>query len=186
MRRFRFACVRRRVVGFVAILSVGASLAGCGGGGEGGRGAVGGEAGGVAGKAAVGEPAATPVVGPHGGMLVPLGDGANQLEFVVDTGSTAVFAHVLDASGRTPVRVAQPRIDLKMLDVAEGNVVVYLVLAAKPDAKLGETLGDTPTFLGFAPELKGRAHFRAVVQRVEVGGKVYTDVPVTYPAATRP
>ena len=188
-RRTRIELVLRRAVAFFAVLSAGAYLAACGGGGEGGGG--GGEGGGGASGAAAKaegrtEPATTAAAGPHGGMLVPIGGGAYHLEFVVDTAETAVFAHVLDATGRTPVRVAQPRIDLKMLDLVEGNVEVFLVLAAKPDLKAGEKEGDTPTFLGFAPELKGRGHFRAVVQRVEVGGKVYTDIPVTYPAAARP
>lgn len=171
---------RRALRRACALVALGACLAACGGGGEGGGRQD-------SAKAQQGEVKATPaVVGPHGGMLVPLGDGAYHLEFVVDSSETAVFAHVIDASGRTPVRVAQPRIDLKMLDLVEGNVEVFLVLAAKPDLKRGEKDGDTPTFLGFAPELKGRGHFRAVVQRVEVGGKVFTDIPVTYPAAARP
>lgn len=123
---------------------------------------------------------------PHGGMLVELGDGAYHLEVVVDTGKTTVTAYVLDAAAKEPVRLSQGRIDLKMIDLVEGNAAVFTVLAAKASARTGETLDNTATFLGFVPELKGRGKFRAVVQRVAVGDRVFTDIPLSYPAEPRP
>ncbi|MBK7832798.1 MAG: hypothetical protein IPJ56_10750 [Gemmatimonadetes bacterium] len=138
---------------------------------------------GAAGAAgAVGRPSDEP---PHGGTLVALGGGAYHLEFVLDTATTILTAYVLDGATKEPVRLTQPRIDLKMLDLMEGNVEVYTVLAAKGSVKTGETVGNTATFMAFVPELKGRGRFRAVVQRVEVGEKVFTDIAVTFPAEAR-
>ena len=122
---------------------------------------------------------------PHGGMLVELGDGSYHLEFVLDTASTILTAYVLDGAAKEPVRLSQSRIDLKMLDLVEGNVEVFTVLAAKGSVRTGETVDNTATYMAFVPELKGRGHFRAVIQRVEVGENVFTDIPVTFPAEAR-
>lgn len=134
------------------------------------------------GAGAVGRPSDDP---PHGGTLVALGGGAYHLEFVLDTATTILTAYVLDGATKEPVRLTQPRIDLKMLDLMEGNVEVFTVLAAKGSVTTGETVGNTATFMAFVPELKGRGRFRAVVQRVEVGEKVFTDIAVTFPAEAR-
>jgi hypothetical protein len=126
---------------------------------------------------------ATARTAPHGGVLLALGDGRAHLEFVVDTAKGVVTAYVLDRDARTPVRPTQGRIDLTMHELVEGVPEVYTVLAGKANPRTQETIEDTSVFIGFVPQLVGRPAFRATVQRVEVAGEVFSDIPLAYPGA---
>jgi hypothetical protein len=114
-------------------------------------------------------------------MLVTLGDGRAHLELVVDTAKGVVTLHILDRDAKSPLRLSQGRIDLTMHDLVEGVPEAYTVLAGKADPRTKETLEDTSVFIGFVPQLVGRGEFRATVQRVDVGGEVFTDIPLTFP-----
>ncbi|MEP7383365.1 MAG: hypothetical protein ABI910_16880 [Gemmatimonadota bacterium] len=122
---------------------------------------------------------------PHGGMPIEV-EGVAQLEFNVDTTHGLVLVHVLDGAAKEPVRFTQGRIDLTMLDLVEGVTEVNTVLAATSNPKTNESFDKTSVFLGFVPQLVGRGNFKARVQRIEVGGQVFTDIPLTYPPAGLP
>lgn len=122
-----------------------------------------------------------PLKAPHGGMLVAVGNGVAQLEFLVDSTQGVVVVHVLDGAAKEPIRLTQGRIDLTMLDLVEGAGDVSTVLAAKANPKTNETFDSTSVFVGFVPQLVGRPRFRARVQRLEIGGQIFTDIPVSYP-----
>lgn len=125
--------------------------------------------------------ATAPLTAPHGGMLVAVGKGVAQLEFNVDTTKGVVVVHVLDGAAKEPLRLTQGRIDLKMLDLVEGGGDVSTILAARANASTNETLDNTSVFVGFVPQLLGHGRFRARIQRIEVGGQVFTDIPVSFP-----
>jgi len=127
----------------------------------------------------------TTTAAPHGGVLVMLGEGRAHLEFVVDTAKGIVTAYVLDRDGKSPLRLSQGRIDLTMHDLVEGVPEVYTVLAGKANPRTEETLEDTSVFIGFVPQLVGRAAFRATVQRVDVRGEVFADIPLVFPPTPR-
>lgn len=124
------------------------------------------------------------VAAPHGGVLIELGDVAH-VEFVLDSSRGILTAYVLDGTARNSLRLTQGRLDLRMLNLVEGIPEVFTILGGKPDAATGETFENTSVFIGFVPQLTGRGEFRALLQRVEVDGQVFTDVPVTYPPAER-
>lgn len=121
------------------------------------------------------------LIAPHGGLLIPVGNGVAQLEFNVDSTEGVVLVHVLDGKAKEPLRLTQGRIDLTMLDLVEGAGDVNTVLAAKANPKTNETFDNTSVFVGFVPQLVGRMHFKARIQRIEVGGQVFTDIPISYP-----
>ncbi|MBK6485297.1 MAG: hypothetical protein IPF98_00185 [Gemmatimonadetes bacterium] len=129
--------------------------------------------------------ASAAMTAPHGGMLVELGNRVAHVEFVLDTTRGILTAYVLDATARHPLRLTQGRLDLTMFDLVEGNPEVVTVLAGKANPRTEETYDNTSVFIGFVPQLAGRGQFRASLQRVEIAGQVFTDVPVSYPATAR-
>lgn len=122
-----------------------------------------------------------PLTGPHGGMLVAVGNGVAQLEFNVDTTKGVVVLRVFDGAAKEPIRLTQGRIDMTMLDLVEGGADVTTILAGRASTKTNETIENTSVFVGFVPQLVGHARFRGRVQRIEIGGQVFTDIPVSYP-----
>lgn len=122
-----------------------------------------------------------PPKGPHGGMLVAVGNGLAQLEFNVDTTQGVVVLRVYDGAAKEPIRLTQGRIDMTMLDLVEGGADVTTILAGRASTKTNETIENTSVFIGFVPQLVGHARFRGRVQRIEIGGQVFTDIPVSYP-----
>ncbi len=125
--------------------------------------------------------AALPLKGPHGGMLVAVGNGVAQLEFNVDTTQGVVVLRVFDGAAKEPIRLTQGRIDMTMLDLVEGGADVTTILAGRASDKTKETIENTSVFVGFVPQLVGHPRFRGRVQRIEIGGQVFTDIPVSYP-----
>ena len=130
-------------------------------------------------------PVPATITAPHGGVLVELGNRAAHVEFVLDTTRGILTAYVLDATAQKPLRLAQGRLDLKMLSLVEGIPEVFTILAGRANAATGETFDNTSVFIGFVPQLTGRAQFQALLQRVEVNGQLFTDIPISYPAAAR-
>lgn len=129
--------------------------------------------------------ASRPMKAPHGGILVAVGNGVAQLEFNIDTTKGVVVVHVLDGAAKEPLRLTQARIDLTMLDLIEGNGIVNTVLGGKGNSATSETFDNTSVFVGFVPQLVEHGRFRARVQRIEVGGQVFTDIPFSYPPDAR-
>jgi hypothetical protein len=122
---------------------------------------------------------------PHGGMLVELGDEVAHLEIVVDTVRAEILAYVLDGEAEKGVALTQGRLDLKMLDLVPGGEV-FTVFGGKGSALTGERPDSTSTFIAFVPQLKEHPAFHGVLQRVEIRGQVFTDIPITYPPEPRP
>jgi hypothetical protein len=122
---------------------------------------------------------------PHGGILVELGDEVAHLEFVVDTVRAEILAYVLDGEAEKGIALTQGRLDLKMLDLVPGGEV-FTVFGGKGSALTGERPDSTSTFIAFVPQLKEHPAFHGVLQRVEVRGQVFTDIPITYPPEPRP
>lgn len=136
-------------------------------------------------QAGEGPPVSTAIAAPHGGMLVELGNRVAHVELVLDTARGILTVYVLDGTAQHPLRLTQGRLDLTMLDLVEGIPEVFTVLAGKANPKTEETFDNTSVFIGFVPQLTGRAQFQAVLQRVEVAGQLFADVPISYPAAAR-
>lgn len=170
-------CAFRSAARLVALTLATLALAACGGG----------ESSTADGTQATGKMPAAPaaIIAPHGGTLVEVGNRVAQVEFVLDSTRGTLTAYVLDGTARTPLRLTQGRLDLTMFDLVEGNPEVFTVLAGKANPKTEETFDNTSVFIGFVPQLAGRTAFRAKLQRIEVAGQVFTDVPVSYPPAAR-
>jgi len=133
----------------------------------------------------LGPTASAAITAPHGGMLVELGNRVAHVEFVLDTARGILTAYVLDGTAQHPLRLTRGRLDLTMLNLVEGIPEVFTVLAGKADPKTEETFDNTSVFIGFVPQLTGRAQYRALLQRVEVAEQLFADVPISYPPAAR-
>ncbi|MGE3310665.1 MAG: hypothetical protein AB7O66_11905 [Limisphaerales bacterium] len=114
----------------------------------------------------------------HGGVAVELGDHQYHIDFLADPGTGTLKAWVMDAHAEEFVRVTNATITVKVTVAAAERT---LELAARANPTTGETVGDTSEFGGNADWLKGVGSFTAVLPRVELRGKTFTNIAFSYP-----
>ena len=119
---------------------------------------------------------------PHGGSLVVLADEAINLELLVDAGTGAMTAWVLDGECENPVRIAQEAIELTL---TLGGSAVAVRLDAVENALTGEKKGDTSQFAGAHDGLRGAGRFSGVVRSVKVGPRAFQGVKFEYAGGHR-
>jgi hypothetical protein len=116
---------------------------------------------------------------PHGGALQALGDEFAHVELVLDAASGRLTAYVLDGEAEKPVRVAQPKLVLKLVDLSGGPTTVELTAVANP--LTGETVGDTSQFEGGSDRLKGASTFSGTLETIQARGVQFEAVPIGFP-----
>ena len=89
------------------------------------------------------------------------------IEFTFDPAAGRLSAQVTDSDARTPVRLRQRTLPLRV-DTANSQIAVEL--SAEPDATSGETVGDTSRFATTDGRLLGLKFFEATVRAVSVKG----------------
>ncbi len=112
---------------------------------------------------------------PHGGTLVILSAEFAHVEFVLDGGAGRLTAYVLGAHAATPIRIAQPTIELT---VGSGASELKLSLDAVGSALTGETPGDTSEFTVQHDGLRELLGFDGVLHEITARGETFRDVPV--------
>lgn len=111
---------------------------------------------------------------PHGGALQVLGEEFAHVEIVFDPKSGRLTAFVLDGEAESPVRIAQP-----MLELTVAGETIELRGVASP--LTGETVGDTSQFEGRSERLRGATQFDGVLRTVTARGVKFDDVRVGVP-----
>lgn len=128
-------------------------------------------------------PAAPPPVhehhAPHGGSLEVLGEEAAHVELVLDPATGGLTSYVLDGEAEKPVRVAQPKLVLKIEDLPGGPTTVELTAVANP--LTGETVGDTSQFEGRSDKLKGATKFEGSLATITARGVKFDAVAIGFP-----
>ncbi len=116
---------------------------------------------------------------PHGGTLVVFGEEFAHLELILDPETGKMTAYVLDGEAERGVAVQQASLGI---DVQPEGVERFEV-ALKPVANVltGETPGNTSQFAGRSERLKGLAHFRGEIRRLEIKGQRFERVPFRFP-----
>lgn len=107
---------------------------------------------------------------PHGGMLVPLGEHAYNIELLRDASTGTLTAYVLDGHAEDFTRIAAPTIDVTVLSGGQKRV---LSLKAVANSLTGETVGNTSQFEAQADWLKGSAPLNGEVAAVDIRGSKF-------------
>jgi hypothetical protein len=115
---------------------------------------------------------------PHGGALTELGEEFAHVEVRVDAELGEIRLNLLDGESENPVRSRQPDLMVTLKDGAS------LRLAAAANPLTGETVGDSSEFAGSFPALRGIDRLEAVLERVDVLGKSFENVPLHWPKGT--
>jgi hypothetical protein len=115
---------------------------------------------------------------PHGGTPIGLGDDAFNLELVRDPATGTLQAYVLDGEMEEFIRVADPKIDLRI--DRDGRKEI-LTLKPVADRVTGETIGDTCLFQARAGWLKGTDPFKGVIQDLAIQDQKFKAVPFAFP-----
>lgn len=115
---------------------------------------------------------------PHGGALTELGEEFAHVEVRVDAALGEIRLNLLDGESENPVRSKQTALSVTLKDGAA------LRLAAAANPLTGETVGDSSEFAGSSPALRGIDRLEAVLERVDVLGKSFENVPLHWPTGT--
>lgn len=115
---------------------------------------------------------AHPTEGPHGGHLIELGNEEYHAELLHDEATHKVTIHLLDSSGKEPVRQPLPEITMQLFK--DGQFVSYTLKAVpKPDTPNGAASTFEVVDAGLCDTL---CHAETVKGRLQVtiAGKPYT------------
>jgi len=117
--------------------------------------------------------------GPHGGALVPLGDGVAALEFTFDVTTGMFEMHVWDATLESRIGIRQNMAFLKVPlgDGRDGGVM----LIPLENEITGDRKGDCATFIGGLRTLIGREEFEVLLEWVMVDEQSFRLVPFSMP-----
>ena len=113
--------------------------------------------------------------------LVPLGEDAAHLEFVLDAESGTLSLHVLNGDASAPLPLPQEMVFLK-LDAGDGEFAI--VLFARPDEEAAAPAGTTARYAAAHRRLMGASEFDAVVEGVTIDRQSFRRVRVSYPAGS--
>ncbi len=109
----------------------------------------------------------------YGGDLVPLDGHSAHLEFVLDDAAGKLTMYVWDGHVSKSVRIKAKEVAITA-DLDDEEVALKLSAVANP--LTGETVGDTSKFELTSERLKGWDGISGVLARIEIRGKLYTDV----------
>lgn len=112
---------------------------------------------------------------PHGGVLVPLGDHAANVEFVLHPDEGTLTAYIFDGCAEKPIRIGQREIRLELA----GAPAPAGALELKPvaNALTGEAVGDSSEFTLTAVALKGATRLSGRITTITIRGIEFRDVP---------
>ena len=119
------------------------------------------------------------VQGPHGGALVPLGDGVAVLEFTFDVTTGMFSMYVWDAALESPVFIRQNLVFLKV--PLGGGQDGGVMLAPVENDMTGDTKGHASEFVGGLRRLIGREEFDVFVEWVIVDDQSTRVIPFPMP-----
>jgi hypothetical protein len=115
---------------------------------------------------------------PHAGTLVEFGEECAHLELILDAETGQLTGYVLDGEAEKPLRLEQMEIVIRVKGKpAEFNVP----LKAVGNPLTAEKPGDTSQFEGQSDLLRGLKAFDAVVLKISVKGKEFSDVSFNFP-----
>jgi hypothetical protein len=119
----------------------------------------------------------------HGGELLEIGDHVAHVELVVDAGTGAVTAYVLDAHAEKPLALEQKELALTLTpEAAEAAEGQEKTAPAPITLELKPAEGDTAeapagsVFTGQSDQLKGADHLDAVIGPVQIGDKKFEKI----------
>ena len=107
-----------------------------------------------------------------GGQLLDL-EHVVQLEFVHDAKDGTLKIYVWDGHVSYAETLEQKTIEVELRAAGE---TILVSCAAQANKLTGETVGDSATFLGRAPELRGIRGLRGKVRKLEALGQTWKDV----------
>jgi len=113
-------------------------------------------------------------VAPHGGALIPIADGAANIEVVLDREQGELTLFLFDGCAENSLRS-----DLASMTLVCDNEIFEL--AARASGLTGETVGDTSEFGLVDERLKGRGSLSGKLARVSLLGSTLTDVGIECP-----
>ncbi|HUR59627.1 MAG TPA: hypothetical protein VM029_18050 [Opitutaceae bacterium] len=115
---------------------------------------------------------------PHGGTAIVLGDELYHVELVRHAATGTLQAYVFDGGLENFIRSSAPSIEIAAT-VNGGPQTLTLRAVANPAT--GETVGDTALFETQADWLKTTGEFDAVLKRIAIRGRDFSDVKFNFP-----
>ncbi|MBI1841765.1 MAG: hypothetical protein HYR88_13070 [Verrucomicrobia bacterium] len=107
-------------------------------------------------------------VAPHGGVLLPLGEHAFNVEFVLDRVEGALDLYALDGHAENFLRLPSTSIAARTI---RGGTVETISFAPVASSQTGETVGDTSRFRARSDGLKQGGAFSVELDLVEIRGQ---------------
>ena len=114
---------------------------------------------------------------PNGGLLVPLGDHAANVELKWDKAAGTLDAFVFDGCAESPIRVPQGSLSVT-LTAADGTSVTH-TLASVADVLTGEKVGDSSRFSLTDGELSKAETLKGTVGPLTIRGHAFEPTPFT-------
>jgi hypothetical protein len=112
---------------------------------------------------------------PHNGTLIVLGNEFGHMELVLEPTTGLLNAYFLDGEAQNAVRPQNHQLQIKIDGKGE------LLLKPVADELTGETHESSSHFSVESDSLKGVSEFQGVLQQVEVKGRVFTEVKLSFP-----
>ena len=107
---------------------------------------------------------------PHGGVLLPLGDHAFNLEFVLDRNAGVLDFYALDGHAENFVRLSLPSVSG---EIVRGNASEGVSFLPVMSSQTGETSRDTSRFRASTESLKRSEAFSLKVGAIEIRGQKF-------------
>ena len=117
---------------------------------------------------------------PHGGTLIAFGEEFAHLELVLDSKTGDLTGYALDGEAQKAVRLTQAEIGLQLYS-RDLDTTVTAKLKASENALTGEKAGDTSQFEANVPGLKGKSHFKVIVEQISIRGSEFKNTRAKFP-----